>query len=263
MKFRGSFKTKASNGTTFQLHNQGFIIETNIFWHGLENYKWEWMSRKLWTHLSEHSNCTFDIGANTGIFAILAKVHQPKAKVVAFEPQPNIHTVLTKSSKLNQFDIHCENLAVSNEEGELPFYNQGADAFSGANTTIGSLNKNWRPEDQFSITVQVTTLKSYVEEKKIEKIDLMKIDVETLEYEVLDGYGDYLAQHRPMVLLEVQNPEIGDKIQSLFDASTYSFYNIIEKGGIEAVNHIGRSTSNHNYLICPQEKNEFVKDFIN
>ncbi|MBN4077668.1 FkbM family methyltransferase [bacterium AH-315-C20] len=258
MKFVGSFTTKGINGQKFKLHNQAFLIETNIFWSGLEDYEWEAMSRTVWTYMAEQSNVIFDIGANSGIFAILAKVHNADAKVVAFEPQPNIYSVLKRSNDLNNFDISCENLAVSNENGELPFYNHGPNAFTNANTTVGSLNKDWRPDDQTSILVEVMKLKRYIEENNIPPIDLMKIDVETLEYEVLEGYGDLLTIHQPIILMEVQNPKIGENIEGLLKEGEYVYYNIIEKGGLKEVRKIGLSNSNHNYLLCPKSKAHLV-----
>jgi FkbM family methyltransferase len=209
-----------------------------------------------------------DIGANTGIYATLAKVYHPAARVVAFEPQPNIFAVLKKNNEINRFDIVCENLAFSDQEGLLPFYNYGPEAFTTANTTVGSLNKDWAPGEDWqpelhrNITVPVKKLAHYVEEQKIDKIDLMKIDVETLEYEVLVGYGKYLFYHQPLLILEVQDQTIGEKIESLFRDIPYTFYTIEEEAGLRAVAHLGRSADNKNYLLCPSGKSNLLSPFL-
>ncbi|MEK6616988.1 MAG: FkbM family methyltransferase, partial [Bacteroidota bacterium] len=204
------------------------------------------MTRYLWTELCKSSTTIFDIGSNSGIFAVLAKAYNPNSTVVAFEPQPNIFYVLKKNNEVNGFDIRCENIALSNQEGNMPFYNSGEAAFTTENTTSGSLNKEWRTERQNPITVTVKELKNYIEEKKIKRIDLIKIDVETYEYEVLSGYGKSLCLHKPIIILEIQDRTIGKNIESLFDTASYSFFNIDEDKGLIKVKDLGMSKKNHN-----------------
>ena len=43
---------------------------------------------------------------------------------------------------------------------------------------------------------------------KITKIDLLKIDVETHEPEVLEGYTKYIHLHKPTMLIEILNDEL-------------------------------------------------------
>lgn len=258
----GKFPVRTNDGKKFYLYNNAFHLETNIFWIGIEKYDWENMTRRVWTELCKSSDTIFDIGANTGIFSVLAKAYNPNSKMYAFEPQPNIFFVLNKNNEVNRFDIHCENIALSDKEGTMPFYNQGSAAFTTENTTAGSLNKEWRTQDQNSIMVTVKQMKNYIEEKKINKIDLIKIDVETFEYEVLSGYGKYLKEHQPILILEIQDKTIGKNIKSLFNTETYSFYNINETTGLTKVNEMGISVKNHNYLLCPKSKENLVEKFV-
>jgi FkbM family methyltransferase len=262
LRFIGKFKVKTRDGKSFYLYNNAFFLETSIFWLGINNFDWELMTRQIWVHLCQSSRTILDIGANTGIYATLAKVYSPNAVVYAFEPQPNIFNVLKKNNKLNNFDIHCEKLALSNQEGIMPFYNYGASTFTTGNTTAGSLNKDWQTGEQYSINVPVKELKTYVEANNIEKIDLIKIDVETYEYEVLSGYGKYLQAHQPIIILEIQNGVIGGEVKTLFDQALYSFFNIDEKIGLRKVEELGFSEENKNYLICPNTKLSLIKDFL-
>ena len=261
IRFKGAFSVSTQIGNNFKLYNNAFLVETNIFWLGIDNFKWENKTREIWCDLVKKSNCIFDVGANVGIFSVQAKANNANAKVVAFEPQPNIFDVLNKNNKINGFDIVCENKAVSNKNGTIPFYNHGPNTFSDNNTTSGSLNKNWRPEDQKSIDVEVTTLKAYVEQNKIDKVDLIKIDVETLEYEVLEGFSDLLLSHKPIIILEIQSEIIGNTIQSLFINGNYVFFSINENKGLVNVDVLGQEKDN-NYLICPKSKANLLNKFI-
>jgi FkbM family methyltransferase len=262
MRFIGKFRVRAGDGESFRLFNNAFHLENHIFWLGIDRYPWERMSRQIWERLCRSSGTIFDIGANSGIYAVLAKVNNPNSLVVAFEPQPNVYHVLRKNNQVNGFDIRCEQLALSDREGMLPFYNYGPDTFTTENTTAGSLNKQWVTRDQSSIMVAVRKLESYIEEHDIPGIDLMKIDVETLEFDVLCGYGKYLGMHRPAILLEVQNREIGERVEALFNPDQYTFYNIDEMAGLRKVTGLGASEKYLNYLLCPLTRQDQISEFI-
>lgn len=262
LRFIGKFPLQTKEGKNFYLFNNAFHLETNIFWLGIDGYEWEKITRQIWIEFCKSSQIIFDIGSNSGIFSVLAKVYNPNSSVTAFEPQPNIFYVLKKNNEVNGFDIHCENVALSNVEGNMPFYNSGEAAFTTENTTAGSLNKDWRTERQNSIMVSVKELKNYVKENQIKNIDLIKIDVETFEYEVLAGYGKYLQIHKPIVILEIQDRTIGKNIESLFNTTEYSFFNIDECCGLIKSNELGISEKNHNYLLCPESKRNLIEKYI-
>lgn len=262
--FFDKFKVRTKKRTGFWLFNNAFVLETEIFWQGFDKINWENKTREIWEELGKSYGTILDIGANTGVFSILAKASNPNASVYAFEPQPNIFEVLKKNNAINGFDIHCIPLALADQKGELPFYNTGFSTFEANNTTHGSLNKEWRTEKQASIFVNVDRLDNFLIEQNIGKVDLIKIDVETLEYEVLKGYGALLDKHRPIIILEVQNQEIGKKVANLFDRNSYGFYWIQEDKGLYPVQSLGEYTSQDhlNYLICPEEKQPLVQKFL-
>ena len=261
-EFKGKFPVSTSDGKSFYLFNNDFYLETSIFLHGIDNFDWEPQSRRVWTKLCEQCDTIFDIGANTGIFSVLAKAYNSNAKVFAFEPQPNIYAVLEKNKEVNGYDMACENLAISNESGILPFYNYGKDPFDTGNTTAGSLNKDWRPkDDQQSIDVTVVTLQSYIQKHNIKSVDLMKIDVESMEHEVLEGYGQLLPKHQPLILLEVLDVELGARIGNMFAANSTRFYYIDEKSGLVTTEELG-TNGRGNYLICPESRADLLNGLL-
>jgi FkbM family methyltransferase len=263
LRFIGKFRVSTQDGRKFFLYNNAFHLENNIYWLGIDQYPWERMTRRIWIKLSRCSKTIFDVGANSGIFAVLAKVYNPGSSVYAFEPQPNVYEVLVKNSQINEFGIRCEKYALSDCEGAFPFYNFGPDTFTSENTTAGSLNQEWiNKEDRSSIIVDVLRLDTYIRNNQIEGIDLLKIDVETLEYEVILGYGASLYRHLPVIILEVQNRKIGKRIESLFDKNIYSFFHIYEQSGLMSVSELGNSSSNLNYLLCPNSKLDLIREFI-
>lgn len=261
--FEGDFEVHTKDNVKLNLYNNEFYLESKIFWLGINNFDWEEKEREIWVHLAKKSNVIFDIGANSGIYSILAKAYNSNSAVYSFEPQPNIFEILKRNKEINKFDITCERLAVSDKKGELPFYNYGNETFTKGNTTAGSLNKNWRPENQHSIMVEVTDLKSYIENNNITNIDLIKIDVETFEYEVLVGYGSYIQKHKPFIMLEIVSEELGRNIESLIGESDYSYFAIDnDKKILIKVNELGTSELNRNFLLCPNSKQSYIQNFI-
>ena len=162
-KFKGKIKVTTHDNKKFYLYNNAFLLESSIFWLGLDNISWENMTRKIWINLAKKSKIIIDIGANTGFFSIIAKVYNDDCNIYAFEPQPNIFNIFKKNVQINNFNISCNKVAISKYTGNAPFYNYGDDTFTEKNTTAGSLNKNWRQENQSTITVPVITLKQFID----------------------------------------------------------------------------------------------------
>jgi FkbM family methyltransferase len=257
MKFIGKFRVRTKSGKRFFLYNNAFRLETYIFWKGYDHFEWELETRKLWSALAANSNTILDIGANTGIFSVVAKSANPEALVIAFEPQPNIYEVLERNSAINKFDIRCEKIALSDSTGEALFFNHGPDTFSGSNTTSGSLNKNWRPKDQQSIRVKTETLDDFIARNKIPAIDLIKIDVESHELEVIAGYAKNLPIHKPIVIIEILDLDTGKKISAFFPRDAYRYFMIDEKRGLEECEAL-EGNSDNNYLLVPKSKLKLV-----
>lgn len=262
--FKGAFPIDIFGQAKAKLYNSTFTIETILFWQGFSESDWELTSRKVWAELVKTQDVILDIGANSGVFSIIAKALNPKSRVIAFEPQPNIYEALKKNIEVNSFQIEAENYALSNQTGILPFYNYGENTFIDGNTTAGSLNKDWFSEDQASINVDVKLLKDVLIQKNISKVDLIKIDVETFEIEVLEGYGEAMYQHRPILLIEVQNNTIAERLSKMFEGRKYVFYKINEGQGLQKKSIIKPSGTHDyvNYVLIPQEKDSLVSSFL-
>ena len=86
LKFTGKFTVKIpKEDRTFVLNAWNSTIENEIFWNGLGN-TWEPETINLYTKLCKKSKVIFDVGANTGIYSLIASKLNPNAKIIAFEP---------------------------------------------------------------------------------------------------------------------------------------------------------------------------------
>lgn len=155
-------------------------------------------------HLS--SGRTFiDIGANCGYWSAqaLARVGRSGA-VHAFEPVPHYFGLLRRLRQLNpQHDIVVNNVACGDQPGSFPMVvvPPRSDNFDNYNTTIGSSSLqpgflNHAQNLTETIEVEVVRFDDYVAERRIDvdRIGLIKIDVEGFEMSVLEGMQGLLAK---------------------------------------------------------------------
>ena len=152
-----------------------------------------------------------DVGGNEGLFTLAAaRQLGSSGKVIAFEPLPRNYRYIIANLALNGFvdssRFVVEPLALTNWDGEVelflgPIGNPSV-------TTVGQTGTSRK-----SINVPCYRLDTYLHEKRISQVDLVKIDVEGAEGFVIDGMLDLLRGSRPPVLiLEIhQEPLEGTK----------------------------------------------------
>ncbi len=139
-----------------------------------------------------------DIGANIGVHTVGWAKDNPQMRICAFEPSPVTYKVLNKNIELNKITGQVETflLAVSNATETRSFYHAEDDAYSSLKDT-----KRKAVKDIFKI--QTTTLDDFVKDKRLDKIDFIKIDVEGFEGEVIEGATQTLSKLRPDLFVEI------------------------------------------------------------
>ncbi len=141
----------------------------------------------------------FDVGANQGQFSsfFLNNCSISDFTVHAFEPSLKTFEIFKKN--INDPRIIPNNFGLGKENGEFELFSN--EIGSG----LASLTK--RKLDHFNITfnlsekIKIQTLDFYCEEKQINKIDLLKIDVEGHELDVLSG-GSKILNSTSMISFE-------------------------------------------------------------
>ena len=130
-----------------------------------------------------------DIGANLGLFSLIAASHNPDRRIVAFEPGSSTFQALEANVKRNGANIECHNIALAKEDGELRFTMKEN---ARANSSLAS--------DDEGITVTARRLDTIVEELGIDKIGLLKVDTEGFEAIVFRGAPKVLDEMRPSTI---------------------------------------------------------------
>lgn len=246
--FKGVINVPVEPGISFRINHYGYMVENEIFWKGLTG-SWEKESLKLWIKLCKNADTVFDIGANTGVYALMAKSINPSAKVYAFEPVERVFDKLKQNIKLNNYDIVPIAKAVSDKQGVATIYDTDTEHVYSV-TVNKNLSDSHVPVKERK--VNTISLDHFIRENNIKKLDLVKIDVETHEPEVLAGFSSYLKEFKPTILIEVLNPEVGAKVTEAVKGLGYLYFNIDEKGSVRKVDSITKSDY-YNYLLCSPE----------
>ena len=125
------------------------------------------------------ANLVIDLGANEGFYTLKLKQDNPKCKVIAVEPNPLAFEILEKNAKSNKLsEVILVNKAVCRKNGKITFeIVENVSAIGGK--YLGIINRPWlRKEMVKKIKVNCITLNKLFQDYKIEKVDILKLDVE-------------------------------------------------------------------------------------
>lgn len=252
--FRGAFPIDV-RGRRLLMRHDGNWIENELFWRGLYGGFEAW-SLRLWTELAARSQVVLDVGANTGIYALVAKTINPAARVYAFEPIERTWQKLLVNVHLNGYDVDCRLAAVSNYDGVGEMFDLDAD-----NIYAVALDRDVHHGDVVKRKVEVVRLDTFLKQQNVQP-DLIKVDVESREPEVLEGLGSVIEERRPSLLVEIwhdgeQDGELrlGNRVEQFVNGKGYRYFRVDEKSGPVAAEHIGMPGMGYsNYLLCTEER---------
>jgi FkbM family methyltransferase len=175
--------------------------QLKIYFYGHYHERYE---ARLIELLLDPEEAFWDVGANIGYFSLVAATAlKGRGQVAAFEPGGAAFHRLSENVSLNRFsNIRIYNLAVSDREGEAVLYVSGDIADSSANL-YGPGGAQARPE-----VCRTVTLDKFREDEGLPFPAFIKVDVEGAELAVLKGAQDLIAQHPPLLLLEMEEKNL-------------------------------------------------------
>jgi FkbM family methyltransferase len=178
--------------------------------------EWSEMEVRLFNKLLTPQSNVVEVGANLGLHSVpLAKIAN-KGKVICFEAQRVIFQILCANIAINDLiNVFTYNVAVSDTEREITI--QSSDYETPWNYGSFSIEKGMSTEGAFkgavsSERVMVIKLDTFRPATELQSIDLLKIDAEQHETAVLNGAEKLVARHRPVIFVENNNAENGDKL---------------------------------------------------
>lgn len=159
-----------------------------------------------WINSFKENKVFFDIGANIGVFSIYSALKK-NSQVYAFEPEPNSFIELFKTIELNNCNV-TPMLIPLNNLNEVNFFNLKNEF------TPGKSGHNFGNRDIKKKNFGMTGFKldDMVFNQKIPIPDYIKIDVDGLEDNVLDGMKKVLDHDKLSSILI----EFSDEKQVIF-----------------------------------------------
>jgi FkbM family methyltransferase len=196
-----------------------------------------------------------DIGANIGYYTYIAAAVNSCADIVAFEPIDPFAKMIIKNTKSNKYlNVTVLNKAISNKSGSYPFF-----VHKKAISRSTLLPEEHEKLNEYNkIYVDVICLDNFIVEKKIQNIDLIKIDTEGHELEALIGMTNILNRDRPEIICEIL--PVDDKgreekriqIMDILIENNYNWYWISSKGLVKEKIIKGHEPENANYFFSTE-----------
>jgi FkbM family methyltransferase len=163
------------------------------------NYK-EFFVEGIYSGLNiDNLNVVIDIGANVGLFTKYMLYKNAK-KVFCYEPNKSAFNCLFKNYQNNN-SVFLNNLAVSTNNDKLRLY------LDVNNTLVSSAKRN--TSDFYD--VDSITLKQILTQNNLEKVDLVKIDIEGMEYELIENLENEVFSKIYSFIIEYHDVESMDK----------------------------------------------------
>ena len=181
-------------------------------------------------------DCVFDIGANVGLFTLFVHESCKDAKTYSFEPIPQTFKALKTNVELYNLNARVYECGLSKEAGTATFTfyphvsassGMYANAVEDEQVTRAFMNNQderlaayadelmeGRFESQ-TFTCQLRTVSEVIRENNVQRIDLLKLDVEKAELDVLMGIESDDWQKIDQVVMEIH--DIGGRLKIVTD----------------------------------------------
>lgn len=204
-------------------------LDWNVIFFGA----YEREARDIFRAVLPPGGVALDIGANVGYHTLLlASLVGPGGRVLAAEANASVRERLSANLRLNRFSqVEVVPFAVGNSDGTVEFFGPAADDADSGN---GYVLANEAPEQpqRRGMKIEARRLDTIMAEARLERLDLLKIDVEGFEWPVLQGGEKAIAEFRPHIVFEYNteyawrgggNPDV---IAEFFRRHGYQFYTI-------------------------------------
>jgi FkbM family methyltransferase len=160
-----------------------------IYLYPEDNYNgYEQETVEYFKNLIQPDWVVFDCGAKTGYFTLLFSELCETGKVHTFEPTFTFEMLANNVNHYDLKNVILNNLALGEASGEIE----------------DNIYRIWgqNPEKQ---VYNFITIDDYCKKNNITKLDLIKIDVDSYDFELLKGASNILKTLKPIITVELNH----------------------------------------------------------
>ena len=236
------FTKKSISGTKILKSSSGlFLNRKGSIDFQFGNFAYEWEVKKFYLEHFKDYNVFIDIGGNIGTYTIM--LGNKGLRTITFEPSKENFRALTINVLLNKLESNATlfnvGLSDKDESGVLVWdpVNTGASHLEGIDTDEPETDKRG-----LKVAIELTTFDKMIPKMHLSQDDkiLMKIDVEGMEINVIEGAVEFFKQF-PNILVVIESVHSGEENlkKALSKAAEFEFL------PIDSLNFAARKVKNN------------------
>ncbi len=197
-----------------------------------------------------------DIGANIGLMSLTAKKSVgSNGNVWSFEANPKTYAILEKNIELNEMlGIRAFECGLGAEKETLNLFDNWSINRGAASTVV-------RGENASSTEISILPLDQIVAGQSI-SVDMIKIDVEGMEIDVLNGAEKTILENRPLLIVEFSaERKEGGRSELYTKLINFENYDLFKLSGskersskLMAISRLANCPTDDNVFCIPSEK---------
>lgn len=202
---------KARHGTILYNKNDIYIGKS------IEKYgEFSYLEAKIFEQICKAGDVVIEVGANIGAHTLYLSKLVGNGYVFAFEPQRLVFQNLCANLALNSIsNVFAYQEAISNENGTIII----PECNFKENNNFGGINIE---NTKNGTTVNRQKLDNFL--NKIDRLKLLKIDVEGMEILVIKGAKELIDKFRPIIYVENDRQEHSKELIELLWSLDYKMY---------------------------------------
>lgn len=190
--------TKLFTGQLMYVDTRDISLAPHLMMEG----RWEPEITEHWREFVKPDSVVFDVGANFGYFSIIAGADLEKkgTQIHLFEPNERLCELIKKTLAVTGLFDNTQVVpkAVGDKKGTVTL-SRIKNYWGSTTARTGGMNEKYEIEEK--IEVPVVSLDDYCQENKVQKVDLIKIDVEGFEDKVYKGMKNLIKRNRDNLTL--------------------------------------------------------------
>ncbi len=250
-----TLKATSRFGQTFELSFPEDFGFDHIFWRKT----YETGTLDVLRRIVDSNDTILDIGANMGWYTVHLAMFARHGMVHAFEPMPPTFRRLVHNCDLNNVDVNTKlvNVALGDHQGEAQLH-----SFANLGHGHSSLSTLGR-SDHTAWDVTMMTLDEYLKENGIDRVDVVKMDVEGAEMGVLRGGMLIFSLNPPPIWIVEMNDETAasfgyapvDLLETIAKQGEYAFFRVVRSWDrVVAMSSVHDYRHGDNAICVPRER---------